>query len=77
MDSRSHRGGEGGLLDEASLRRRWLGTKHFFNGGSIILNQLGFGKGSLADDEVEVGVLINAEFNLSALDVFNGLPRQW
>src|SRR5690625_1534763 len=29
------------------------------------------GEGSLANDELQVGVLINAEFDLSALDVFH------
>src|SRR6478752_6228424 len=72
-DARAHRRGDRGLLDVAALGAGRLETQDLLEGSGVVLDELGLVEGRLADDEVEVRVLVDAELDLAALDVGDGL----
>src|SRR6476661_463568 len=72
-DAGAERGGNGGLLDVAALRSGRFEAKHLFQCCCVVLGKLDGVEGNLADDEVQVGVLVDAEVDLSTLDVVDGL----
>src|SRR3954447_10653337 len=69
LDARAHGGGDGDLPKVAALGARRLESQHLFERGGVVLRELGLGEGRLADDEVQVGVPVDAELDLAALDV--------
>src|SRR5260370_26518515 len=72
-DARTERGRDGTLLDVAALRGGGLETHNLFECSRDVLVELVGGEAGLPDDEVHVGVLVDAELDLSALDVGDGL----
>src|SRR5690606_11046586 len=72
-DAGAHRGGDGGLLDVPALGGGRLQTEDLVQRGAVVLHQLGVVEGRLADDEVQVRVLVDAELDLAALDVVDSL----
>nr|AHE14889.1 hypothetical protein asmbl_12 [uncultured bacterium] len=72
-DARAHGGRDGDLLDVPALGRGRLGAQHLVQGGGVVLHQLGLVEGGLADHQVQVGLLVDAEVDLPALDVVDGL----
>src|SRR5689334_24505731 len=44
-------------------------SKDLVQRGAVVLHQLGLVEGGLADDEVQVRVLVDAELDLAALDL--------
>jgi hypothetical protein len=63
----------GDLLDVAALGAGRLQTQHLLEGGRVVLGQLLLGERRLAHDEVQVGVAVDTELDLAALDVGHGL----
>src|SRR5690606_9285558 len=63
------------LLDVAALGARRLEANDLLESCADVLVQLLSRERSLADDEVHVGVLVDAELDLSALDLLDGLGR--
>src|SRR4051812_9845686 len=72
-DARAHGRGDGDLLEVPALGRRRLGAEDLVEGGGVVLDQLGLVEGRLADHQVQVGLLVDAEVDLPALDVVDGL----
>src|SRR5450759_1034191 len=60
-------------LDETALGSGRLQTQDLVQRRTIVLHQLGLVEGGLADDEVEVGMLVGAELDLAALDLGDSL----
>src|SRR6476469_668048 len=73
LDAGAHRRRDGDLLDVAALGAGRLETQHLVEGGGVVLRALDLGEGRLADDEVQVRVAVDAELDLAALDVRDGL----
>src|SRR3954447_21367598 len=63
LDAGAHRRGDGDLLDVAALRAGRLQTEHLFQRRGVVLRELHLGEGGLADDEVQVGVAVDAELD--------------
>src|SRR4051812_33788346 len=57
------------LLQVAALRRRRLGAQNLIERGAVVLGERLLVERGLADDEVQVGLLVDAEVDLAALDV--------
>src|SRR5690606_7996699 len=74
-DAGAERGRHRALLDVAALCARRLETNDLVKGSTDVLIELLCREGCLADDEVHVRVLVDAELDLSALDLLNGLRR--
>merc|ERR1711969_7559 len=74
-DAGAERGRHGALLDVAALRARRLQAHDLLEGDLDVLVELVGRERGLADDEVHVGVLVDAELDLSALDLLDGLGR--
>src|SRR5215475_3912096 len=72
-DARTHRRCDRRLPEVATLRGRWLESVDLVEGCGVVLDQRLIGEGRLADDEVKVRVPVDAELDLSALDVRDGL----
>src|SRR3954451_14142675 len=64
-DARAHRRGEGDLLQVPALRRRRLGAEDVVQRGRVVLDQLLSVEGSLADRQVKVGLVVDAEVDLT------------
>ncbi len=73
LDAGAHGRGDGDLLDVAALGARRLEPQHLLEGGRVVLGQRDLGERGLPDDEVQVGVPVDAELDLAALDVGDGL----
>src|SRR4051812_7935829 len=69
----AHRGADGGLPDVATLGGGRLQTEDLLQRRAVVLHQLGVVERRLADDEVQVRVLVDAELDLAALDVVDSL----
>src|SRR5699024_12844223 len=63
------RGRDRSLAHVAALRGGGLQTQDLDDGCFEVLLQSFLGEGDLSDDEVQVRLLVDAEFDLSALDV--------
>jgi hypothetical protein len=63
------------FLEVPPLRRRRLGAQDLVERGAVVLGQLLLVERGLADHEVQVGLLVDAEVDLAALDVLHGLGR--
>src|SRR5919107_2825410 len=68
-DAGAHRGGQRRLLHVPALGGRRLEPQHLLEGGGVVLDELLLAERGLADDEVQVGVLVGAELDLAALDL--------
>ena len=64
-DAGAEGGSNGCLGDVTTLSRRGLQTVNFFQSCLEVLLELLSGEGSLTDDEVQVGVTVNAEVDLT------------
>src|SRR4051794_2602042 len=67
-DARAHRRRQGRLLDVVTLGGRRLEPEDLLQRGRVVLHERGRVERGLADDEVEVRVLVDAELDLAALD---------
>ena len=72
-DARARGRRDDDLLQVAALRRRRLGAQDLVQRGAVVLGQRLLVEGRLADHKVQVGLLVNAEVDLAALDVVDGL----
>src|SRR4051812_1335567 len=61
------------LFQVAALRRRRLGAQDLVECGTVVLDERLLVERRLADDEVQVGLLVDAEVDLAALDVVDRL----
>src|SRR5215207_4650788 len=68
-NARAHGGGEGDLLDVPALGRARLGPGDLLQRRGVVLDQLLDVEARLADHQVQVGLLVDAEVDLAALDV--------
>src|SRR6185312_3661883 len=59
-NTRARRRRDGDLLQVAALRRGRLVPQHFVKRGAVVLDQGILVEGGLADDEVQVGLLVDA-----------------
>ena len=69
LDAGAHGGGEGDLLEVAALGAGRLEPQHLLERCGVVLGELVLAERRLADDEVQVGVPVDAELDLAALDV--------
>ena len=69
----AHRRGHRDLAQVTTLRRARLEPQHLVEGGEVVLRQLLRAERRLADDEVQVGVPVDPELDLAALDLGHGL----
>src|SRR6185437_14678666 len=63
-DARAHGGGEVDLLQVTTLRRRWLAAHHLVERSGIVLHQLLGVDRYLADNQVEVRLLVPPKVDL-------------
>src|SRR5258708_4073434 len=61
------------LLQVAALGRRRLGPQDLIEGRTVVLGECRLVERRLADDEVQIGLLVDAEVDLAALDVVDRL----
>src|SRR5690606_8373385 len=71
--ARTGRGRDRDLLDVAALRAGRLQTQDLLQRGAVVLGELLGRERRLADHEVQVRVTVDAELDLAALDVSDGL----
>src|SRR6266700_2414610 len=72
-DARTHAGGEGGLPQVSALRGGRLQPDDLIDRRGVVLHEGQLAERRLADHEMQVAVTIDAEFDLAALDVADGL----
>src|SRR4051812_48400293 len=63
-DARAHRRAERDLPQVATLGGRRLGTQHLIENGRVVLRELLLAEAGLADHQVQVGLLVDAEVDL-------------
>src|SRR5215469_18913766 len=73
VDAWTHGGRDGHLLEVLALGSGWLEPDDFLQRRGVVLNECPLSEGRLADDKVQVAVLVDAELDLAALDVGDGL----